>query len=471
MQLAPIYVTEADRLEALARYQIYNTIAEERFDQITRLLAAICEVPAAFVSFIGPDEIVYKSTMNVKFDRTARDVSLCGHALYAEHVFEVPDTLQDPRFVDNSHIQDEDKIRFYAGIALKTPDGLPIGMLAVIDYRPRSLTPSQRDALGVLAQQVMAHIELRRAHYCLEHQAQMLAENNVRLSKQNIELKQLNAGKDKFFSIIAHDLRAPFQGLLGFSEVLVTDLEEMSLDEIRNMAGYLHDTTQATYHFLDNLLQWSRMESGRMPFKPTLVMLEYVFDRVEGALSAAALHKQITLTVQSPYDLSILADEPMVVCIVHNLVANAIKFTLPNGQIKVTAAMRQEAFKGKRAPYGELHHSDAKEGIEIVVQDNGLGMTPAQQKQLFHIDANMTTLGTAGEAGTGLGLLLCQQFVERHGGRIEIESKPGQGSLFRVILPYRPPQMSCDGHEHDLTSSLNDHLTVTQSPPAVSNLI
>jgi signal transduction histidine kinase len=415
MLAAPIQIHEQQRLAALESYQLFGTAPEATYDQITELLTAICQTTGGSLTLVGADQNWLKSTVNVDQHCGERLTSLCGHALYANDLFVIEDTSVDPRFCDNPYVING--LRFYAGAPIYSDDGYPIGVLCAFDPEPKQLSVAQRQALKVLARQVMAQMELKRSHQMLEAQSIQLTEYTARLERKNKMLEQLNANKDRFFSIIAHDLKAPFQGILGFSELLETDLDEMSHTEVRNIAGYLHDTAEAAYKLLDNLLQWAMVESGQMRFHPKPLMLETIFDLVEGSLGGTAHHKTIKLHFDCPHDLIVCADENMLRSVIRNLVANAVKFTSAGGQVSVNAVQQDDR-------------------IVITVQDTGVGMTDEQIHKLFRIESSNSTRGTSGEVGTGLGLMLCHQFVDRHQGQIHVESTIGQGSRFKISLPH-----------------------------------
>lgn len=414
---APVGTDEQQRLAALDAYQVFGSAPELAYDQITALLTTICQTHSGSLTFVGAEQNWFKSTVNFEQHCGERASSFCGHALYETDVLVVEDAQQDPRFADNPHVQQG--LRFYAGAPIYSQDGYPIGVLCAFDHQPKVLSAEQRQAVKVLASQVMAQMELRRSHQILQAQSQQLTEYTTRLERKNKILEQLNANKDRFFSIIAHDLKAPFQGILGFSELLETDLDDMSQAEIRNIAGYLHDTAESAYKLLDNLLQWAMVESGQMRFNPKPLLLETIFDLVEGNLGSTARHKGVALQFVCPRDTTIDADENMLRSVLRNLVANAVKFTPEHGQVVVSAEQYPDQ-------------------LVIEVKDTGVGMSAEQMKKLFRIESSNSTRGTAGEAGTGLGLMLCHQFVERHHGQIEVESTPNQGTRFRVYLPCHP---------------------------------
>jgi signal transduction histidine kinase len=416
---APLPQNEHERLAELASYGIFGTDPEEDYDQISRMLAAICGTPTAIISLVGQDELWFKSRINYDANRGPRNISFCGHAMLGQGVFVVEDATQDPRFADNPAVV-EGGMRFYAGAPLLSESGYAIGTICTIDTQPRRLDNLQVEAIQLFARQVMAHMELRRANYQLQQQAAELMGRTKKLEQQADELRQLNLSKDRFFSIIAHDLKAPFQGILGFAELLDTDIDEMSHTEIRNIASYLHDTADGAFKLLDNLLHWSMVESGKIVYTPRLLLVETLFDLIEGSLSGVARHKQVGLSFECEHDLAVYGDENMLRSAIRNLVSNAIKFTPIGGHIAVRA-----------------YQNDQK--IIFEIKDSGIGMTQIQMDHLFGSEHSHSTLGTAGESGTGLGLMLCKQFVQYHQGQIHVDSSIGDGSTFTIDIPVIPP--------------------------------
>jgi len=228
----------------------------------------------------------------------------------------------------------------------------------------------------------------------------------------------INSSKTKFFSIISHDLRAPFHGLLGFSEVLAKERETLDESSIQNIADYLYDTSQSTYNLLESLLTWAMAEGGRFVYHPINFKLRQVSNIVCDVLRTLALKKNIELVNDVPDDLNIYADINMMTSVIQNLVSNALKFTDIDGSGKVFIEARQ-----------------ADKNIEITVRDTGLGMTEKQMTNLFHPRITASFKGTAGEKGAGLGLSLCKRFVEINQGQINVSSKEGVGTAFKVLLP------------------------------------
>ncbi len=245
--------------------------------------------------------------------------------------------------------------------------------------------------------------------------AEILHQKNI-LEQQKQELVEVNATKDKFFSIIAHDLRSPISTLISLSEVLNTDMDLLEPIQQKDILQSLHDLSRNYLKLLDNLLQWARVQSGRMVPEPMSFDLAEVIREVMAFYRPYALDKQIRLIECNIIDAIIFADRNMIRGVLRNLISNAIKFTQPSGEIHITMLIK-EAF------------------VEVVVQDNGLGMTPAILSGLFRIDKAQSSTGTAGEKGTGLGLHLCKEFVELNHGQIKAESQQGFGSVFSFTIP------------------------------------
>lgn len=238
---------------------------------------------------------------------------------------------------------------------------------------------------------------------------EMLRQNETRLI-------ELNATKDKFFSIIAHDLKNPFNSILGFSEMLKHEAKYLENSNIGNYASLINTAATHTFSLLENLLTWSRMQSGSVKFSPrSLILSQVIQDEIILAMQAA-IQKSIVLVNNVGKNLIIGADENMLKNILRNLISNAIKFTPKNGRIEVNA-------------------EENEFGFEISVTDNGVGIKPENIEKLFKIEANFSTRGTASEKGTGLGLLLCKEFVEKHGGKIQVESQQDVGSTFKFTIP------------------------------------
>lgn len=236
-----------------------------------------------------------------------------------------------------------------------------------------------------------------------------------RLNTTNDELEKLNENKDRFISILAHDLKSPFQSILGFLELVLERIHTEDTAKLENQLSMIYSSAQSTYQLLDDLLLWARAESGKLLYEPRKQNLaEVCMDTIEN-LRLNALNKDIAITHSIDEYLFVFADANMISTVFRNLISNAIKFTHKGGCITVSAIQID---------------SD----VTITIADNGLGISPEILDKLFNISYKITTKGTEKEQGTGLGLFLCKEFVEIHGGRIWAESEVGNGSDFKFSL-------------------------------------
>jgi PAS domain S-box-containing protein len=234
--------------------------------------------------------------------------------------------------------------------------------------------------------------------------------------RTEIELKELNAVKDKFLSIIAHDLRNPFNTILGYSELLVDSIQRNDLKNLERYSTTIQAASEQALSFLVNMLEWSRSSSGKIPFSPVTVEVSNLVLEVMSLLRYHADMKQIRIRTEIPEDLQVMADNNMFRTIVINLVSNAIKFSFKGGEVLVTAGMNNKNF-------------------ELAVEDTGTGLPKEEIAMLFHISGKSPKTGTGDEKGTGLGLVLCKDFAERHFGKISVESELGKGSRFVFRIP------------------------------------
>lgn len=234
--------------------------------------------------------------------------------------------------------------------------------------------------------------------------------------EKEIQIKKLLDDKDKFFSIIAHDLRGPFNGIIGLSELLLENDNQLDNKETNEFIQLINQSSKSAFSLLDNLLTWAQSQTGTIEFSPKELEIHSVTDKTISLLSNIAKSKNISIRSEFEEKQHLVADRNMLETIFRNLISNAIKFTNTNGD--VVLSMKKEN--------GQLVFS---------VRDNGIGIAPDKIAQLFAINNRNTTSGTNDETGTGLGLMLCKDFVEKHGGQIWVNSQPGKGSDFMFSIP------------------------------------
>ncbi len=236
------------------------------------------------------------------------------------------------------------------------------------------------------------------------------------LEIQRKELEMLNSTKDKFFAIIAHDLKNPFSTVLGLSELLAKEFESFEPDKLKIFIEQIYKYSNNTFNLLENLLQWSMLQTGRMPLRPKLINLNGLIAENIELLRGTAIQKGIIIDATPIENGFVFVDVSMITTVIRNLLSNAIKFTPQSGEIKI-----------------DIAKEDSK--LKVSVHDNGVGISLEDQKRLFNIDSNPTTIGTSMEIGTGLGLILCKDFVERNGGTIWVDSELEKGSTFSFSIP------------------------------------
>lgn len=250
---------------------------------------------------------------------------------------------------------------------------------------------------------------------------QELENRNAHLEKLVVQhtnrLSEVVATNTKFISIIGHDLRSPLNSILGVLKLLNEALNDYNLNELEKYINIASDSANSTLTLLDDLLAWTISQNKEKSFNPVKIKLHELLTNEIGSINCSAMQKHIMLNNSVAPHLNVTADLQMVKTVLRNLISNAIKFTDTGGEITISA-------------------SESNQFVEIAVIDNGIGISSEAQRNLFKLDEYHSTPGTNNEKGTGLGLVICKEFVEMHGGNIRIDSEPGIGSRFTFSLPY-----------------------------------
>lgn len=267
----------------------------------------------------------------------------------------------------------------------------------------------------LLGAATLSFLQKRKYANALEEKIDEINQINEKLIESETHLKQTVQTKDKLFSIIAHDLRSPFTALVGLSEVLSEKTNELSSEEIAELSKHIHQSATGVLALTDNLLSWSRSQTGKLTINPQTLSLKEIVDNIVTVASIPAQEKKIAINTKIGNDLSIYADYDTISTAIRNLISNAIKFTPTGGSVSVSG-----------------HKISGN--IEIKVSDTGVGIEPENLAKLFRVDG-LTTKGTNQESGTGLGLILCKEFVERNNGNISVESIIGLGTTFTITIP------------------------------------
>jgi signal transduction histidine kinase len=256
-----------------------------------------------------------------------------------------------------------------------------------------------------------------------KHTNQMLAERNLqisnaiqKLSESENELQKLNKSKDRIFSVVAHDLRNPVAAVTGFSELLYDNFDEFPAETQKEYLLQILQGTQRIQNLLENLLIWARSQMKAVKYEPETIEVQELLNECVREMKANLDHKKVECLLDVEPNCIVFADKAMMYTVFRNLIINAIKFSFPGGKIRITS-------------------ESSEKGCKIMVSDEGIGIQPEIQEKLFSTNNVVSTPGTTGESGSGLGLVICKEFLDRNQGSIQVESEPGNGSTFIVSLP------------------------------------
>jgi signal transduction histidine kinase len=295
--------------------------------------------------------------------------------------------------------------------------------LPITQHDPDILLSLRINAFSITVISILLSIVLWRTNktnyrqaLIIDTQKQELEQANAELQEQARKLSETNETKDKFFSIIAHDLKSPFNAVMGFSDLLADQLREKNYDGIKKHVDYVQQSSHLAMDLLNNLMDWARSQTGKMSFQPEHLNMLAIANETMAFFADTTRKKSITIAAHIADPPTVFADNKMLSSILHNLISNAIKFTPAGGKVLIKSEKR------------------AGETL-ISVSDNGIGMSNTMLQNLFSIDKNTNRQGTEGEPSTGLGLYLCKEFVENHNGKIWAEAKENKGSTFYFSLP------------------------------------
>lgn len=385
-KVAALHPNETERLKALRSYGILDTAIEPSFDDITKIASYVCQTPISIISLVDEGRQWFKSEIGLGVRQTPMDQSICAHAILEHSFLEVEDVTKDARFRHNPLVTGNPNVRFYAGALLRTPDGLPLGTVCVLDDKPRTLSPEQRDVLAALARQVMAQMEFRRAL--------VLAD-------------RLQRNISRLMAVAGHDLKQPLQVMVMAIDRIRNKLTD---EKDRQRLGYAIEAGMRMAEELDRLAETSVLGAGLGAPSLQAFPLQDIFDsiRVNWRLHAEA--KGLELTVL-PSKARIVSDPGMLRAILGNLVGNAIKYT-ERGRVLVGSRKRHNA-------------------ISLEVLDTGSGIPAEQLSSIF--DA-FHQINPASE-GLGLGLSIVRRTAEALGHPIALKSDLARGSHFTIEVP------------------------------------
>jgi signal transduction histidine kinase len=395
MIVAPIPANESERLKELYKYELLDSANEADFDQLAQLASQICQVPISTITLIDADRQWFKASVGVANSEGERSTSFCGHAILQRDMMEVQDATKDERFHDNPLVLGDPNIRFYAGMPLITDRGYNVGTLCVIDRVPRQLTPEQNFALRVLTNQCMKLFDLRL---------------------KNKELQQSAAIQSKIISIVAHDVRNPMASLKSILELREQNI--ISEDEANEMLAMSSKQLTSTINMVNNLVDWGKLLlKVKTPIRQPVLLRKLVEDCV--AVNEVAFElKNNEFSNLVDGNLVVETDPQALQFIIRNLLVNANKYT-ENGAIKVLA-------------------TPGDGWIQIMVSDTGIGMEAATIEALNSGHKTYSTPGTKDELGSGLGLSLVKEFLDKIDGIMEISSAVNIGTSVSITLLEQP---------------------------------
>jgi len=391
MVAAKIPENEKSRLKDLFESGLLDTPQEDDFDEIVKLASMLCNTSISLITLVDSNRQWFKAKVGIDIVETERDVSFCSHAILQDQLFEVPDTLEDIRFIDNPFVINDPSIRFYAGVPLVTSSGSRLGTLCVLDKTPGRLTEMQRFGLKVLANNVMKIAELKI---------------------KNKELQYLTETQKRIISILAHDVRNPLNTIKNIVELKGSDM--LDEDDAAQLMDKVAVQLNNTIAMVDNIVNWGQLQLkfGRLQLED--FDIHELVERIFGSEALKSIEKNNKLINDIAPGAIIHSDEQALEFILRNLVSNANKYT-ENGSITIN-----------------MQPSGIKTILRVI--DTGVGMTGQQVNDLLNNSTHNTTLGTHKEKGSGLGLLLVKEFIDRMDGSITVESVINKGTSFKIVI-------------------------------------
>ncbi len=392
------------RIEALQRYEVLDTPPEEEFDDITRLIARICDAPIAVINFIDRDRQWFKSEIGLGLRQTSLEVSVCTQAILQPDLFIVPDTLMDPRFAENPLVTGWPHLRFYAGAPLETSDGFRIGTLCVSDYRPRGLLDTQKEALKTLARQVMVLLELRRSAKLIEQ-----ASRSVRT---------VDHDKDDFLATLSHELRTPLAPVLMTSYALL--LDDTLTKSQRADIEVIRSNVELETKLIDDLLDHAHMTNDTFTLRREPVDVHYLLERAEQIARGAGASMPIEKVLRAT-NTRVMGDSARLQQAFWHVLKNAIKFTPTTGCIAIITSNPQP------------------ESLRVRFIDTGVGIDAEILPRLFSEYEQGRRDFARSLGGLGLGLPIAKEIVAKHDGTIQASSAGrNKGATFTIDLPVLP---------------------------------
>jgi len=402
----PIPHNELERLAALKRYNILDTLPEDAFDDATKLVSYICGVPIAHISFIDQNRQWFKSEIGIGVSEVPREITFCRYTILESEMVEIPDTHANERFKNDPNVTGGFKVRFYAGVPLTTPDGYNIGTICAIDHVAKELNKDQRNALTIIGKHVINQLELTT--------------KNIELAAQKKIADRAVFAKDSFLANMSHEIRTPLNAIIGFTDLLA----QTPLDAIQR--DYIESVQIAEENLLlivNDILDLSKIESGNLTIEAQPFNLKNTLKHVYDLLKVK-VQKDVEFNLFLDADMpeNVIGDQGRLNQILMNLAGNALKFT-EEGEVTVSVKKVEETADNY--------------SLRFSVKDTGIGIKEDKLKTIFERFTQAEESTTRKFGGTGLGLNIVKQLVELQNSIIHVKSKEGRGSEFFFVLTYK----------------------------------
>jgi signal transduction histidine kinase len=405
---------EAARVAALCEYDVVGSGPEDAFDALTALAAQLCQCPASLISIVDAKHVWSKSGYGLPSGHHGplpRDLFMCSSTVCGCDIVVIPDCTKDERFARSPVVAGAPYVRFYCGMPLINPDGHALGSLCILDFHPREITPEQADVLRKLARQAASLLELRRSLLELDR-------TRLQLQDKNRLLETASQHKSQFLASMSHELRTPLNAIIGLTEMLIGNAARFGTEKANEPLKRVHAAGSHLLGLINQVLDLSKIEAGKLELNPTTVELAPLIDEVIGTAGQLAEQNQNRLLVEAEGNLGVLTVDAMRLRqILLNLLSNACKFTKA-GEVTLRA---------RRVVGG-------RDGVEFVVSDTGIGMTAEQLAKLFEEFSQAEAATAQRFGGTGLGLAITRKLARMMDGDVTVTSEPGKGSAFTVRL-------------------------------------
>ncbi len=398
---------ELERYADLLKYDILDTEPEADFDDIVRLASLLCDAEISLISLLDNQRQWFKAKIGLDATETSIDIAFCSHAIHQDHVFEVSDASQDERFYDNPLVTGYPHIRFYAGQPLSSAQGYKLGTLCIIDRKPRQLGDQERYILKVLAKQVEKQLELRL-------KVKQMEESLAIIEEQKSDLQAVNLLQSQVLSVLSHDLRTPLASLEGVLDLFDNDL--VGTQDLGELIQEIRPNLSQSMQQLEDVLNWVREQIQGQKTNSQSFNMDSVADKSLSWVRENAQKKGVSLIKEIDPTLAVYGDPDLVEIVLRNLLSNAVKFT-------------------NRGDSVTLFAEPTTEQVYIGVRDTGVGITKENIERMLYGKGKFSSLGTAREKGTGLGLVLCQTYLTKMNTHLQVMSVPNHGCNFYFLLP------------------------------------